>query len=62
MNSEQDKKTKAAEVKKQNQDFPNVPAASEKIKSEKTLKKQIKETSKLQPDGKTDNTDQNSEN
>ena len=62
MDSKKDQKTKDAEVKKQNQDFPNVPAASEKIHSEETLKKKIKKTSDLHPDGKTDNTDHQSEN
>ncbi len=62
MNAKKDQKTKDAEVKKQNQDFPNVPAASEKIHSEETLKKEIKKTSDLQPDGKTDNDNQKSEN
>ena len=50
-------KTKEAEIKKENQDFPNIPASSEKIHSEKTAKKEITETSKLHEDGKTDNTD-----
>lgn len=62
MDSDKNKQTKDAEVKKQNQDFPNVPAASEKIHSEETLKKEIKKTSALQPDGKTDNNDKKSEN
>ena len=62
MDSKKDQKKKDAEVKKQNQDFPNVPAASEKIHSEETLKKEIKKTSDLHPDGKTDNTDHQSEN
>lgn len=62
MNAKKDHKTKDAEVKKQNQDFPNVPAASEKIHSEETLKKEIKKTSDLQPNGKTDNDNQKSEN
>ena len=62
MDSKKDQKTKDAEVKKQNQDFPNVPAASEKIHSEETLKKEIKKNSDLHPDGKTDNTDHHSEN
>lgn len=62
MDSDKNKKNTEAEVKKQNQDFPNVPAASEKIHSEKTLKKEIKETSDLHPDGKTDNNEQKSEN
>ncbi|WP_226064498.1 hypothetical protein [Kaistella polysaccharea] len=62
MHNEKNKKTEEAEVIKQNQDFPNVPAASEKVKSEKTMKKEVKESSKLNPEGKTDNTDHNSEN
>lgn len=62
MDSDKNKKNKEAEVKKQNQDFPNIPAASEEVKNEHAVKKQIKKTSDLQPDGKTDNTDQNSEN
>ena len=62
MDSKKDQKTKDAEVKKQNQDFPNVPAASEKIHSEETLKKEIKKTSDLHTDGKTDNTDHQSDN
>lgn len=62
MDSDKNKKNTEAEVKKQNQDFPNVPAASEKIHSEKTLKKEIKKTSDLHPDGKTDNNEQKSEN
>ncbi|QOW09969.1 hypothetical protein Q73A0000_06140 [Kaistella flava (ex Peng et al. 2021)] len=62
MKSDKNKKSKEAEVKKQNQDFPNVPASSEKINSETTLKKEIKETSDLNPSGKTDNTAQKSEN
>ncbi|MCQ4034506.1 hypothetical protein [Kaistella montana] len=55
-------KAKSAETKKENQDLPNIPASSEKINSEKTVKKQIQESSKLNKDGKTDNTKKNSEN
>ncbi|KIA90728.1 hypothetical protein [Kaistella jeonii] len=63
MSNEKDiKKSKDAEVKKQNEDFPNIPVSSEKVDSGKTMKKQIKETSKLHEDGKTDNTEKNSEN
>lgn len=62
MDSDKKKKNKEAEVKKQNQDFPNLSAASEKIHSETSMKKEIKKTSHLNPDGKTDNTDQKSEN
>lgn len=46
---------KNSQVKKENQDLPNIPASSEKIHSEKTVKEEIKETSKLHKDGKTDN-------
>ncbi|WP_313500937.1 hypothetical protein [Kaistella carnis] len=62
MDSDKNKKPKEAEIKKENQDFPNIPAASDKVKHEETLKKEIKKTSELHPDGKTDNTDHNSEN
>lgn len=55
-------KTKASDTKKENQDFANIPAASEKINSEKTVKKQIRESSRLHKDGKTDNTEKNSGN
>lgn len=56
-----EKKPTEAEVKKQNMDFPNIPAASEKIKNENEVKKEIKETSKLHDEGKTDNTEKNSD-
>ncbi len=59
MEGEKNKKKEKAEIKKENQDFPNIPASSEKIKTEKTVKKEVRETSKLHEDGKTDNTDKN---
>lgn len=52
-------KTEKAEIKKQNQDFPNIPAASDKINSEKTVRKEVRETSELHNEGKTDNTEKN---
>ena len=52
-----DRKTKEAEIQKQNQDLPNIPASSERIKSGNTAKKEIKESSKIHKDGKTDNTE-----
>ncbi len=55
----EDTKTEKAEIVKQNQDFPNIPASSEKIHHEKTVKKEIRETSKLHDDGKTHNTEKN---
>lgn len=50
-------KTEKAEVKKQNQDYPNIPASSERIVSQEETDQEIKKTSKLNKDGKTDNTD-----
>lgn len=35
-------KTEKAKVQKQNEDLPNLPASSEKIKSGDTIKKQVK--------------------
>lgn len=56
------KKTEKSDVKKQNQDFPNIPASTEKINSGDTAHKEIKKTSKLHNEGKTDNTKKNAEN
>ena len=53
-----DPKANKAEIKKQNQDLPNIPASSEKIKSGETAEKEIRETSRLHKNGKTDNTEQ----
>lgn len=55
-------KAQPAQTKKENQDLPNIPASSEKVNSEKTVKRQIKESSKLNKDGKTDNTKNESRN
>ena len=62
MHDDKTEKDKNSDITKQNQDFPNVPAASEKIRKAETLKKEVKESSKLHSDGKTDNTEKNSEN
>lgn len=62
MDPDKQKKNQESEVKKQNQDFPNIPAATEKIHSEEKLEKEIKKTSDLNPDGKTDNIKPKSEN
>ena len=51
-----------AQTIRENQDLPNIPAATEKIENENHVKKEIKKTSKLHEDGKTDNTEINSEN
>ena len=62
MDPKKDKKTEEAKVQKENQDFPNVPAATDEVHTAETLKKEIKKTSKLNPEGKTDNTEHHSEN
>lgn len=49
-------KAQPAQTKKENQDLPNIPASSDKVNSEKTVKRQIKESSELNKNGKTDNT------
>ncbi len=55
-------KEQRAQTKKENQDLPNIPATSEKVKSKKKVDRQIKESSKLNKDGKTDNTKNESRN
>lgn len=48
-----------AEIKKQNQDFQNIPAATEKQNPPDITKEDIKKVSKLVDTGKTDNTEKN---
>lgn len=52
--------TNKAEVKQQNQDFQNIPAASENQNPPDISKNDIKKTSKLNETGKMDNTEKNS--
>lgn len=58
----QTKKTEDAQIQKENEDLPNIPAATDKIAEVKEVKEEIDHTSDLQQDGKTDNTERNSEN
>ncbi|MBA5245808.1 hypothetical protein H1R16_01900 [Marnyiella aurantia] len=51
-----------SDVKKENQDYQNVPASSEKVKSGGSMKKEVRETSKTHKDGKTHNNDEHSGN
>jgi hypothetical protein len=46
-----------AEIKKQNQDFPNIPASSKKTNPPDINKEDVQKPSKNKS-GKTDNTDQ----
>ena len=62
MDKEKNNETKKAEIKKENQDFPNISASTDKVNATEKMEKEIKKTSKLNPEGKTDNTDHNSEN
>lgn len=50
-------KTTKLETKKQNQDFPNIPAANEKQNPPDIKKEDIKKSSELTDTGKTDNTE-----
>lgn len=52
-------KISEAERQKQNQDFENMPAASEKQNPPAIDKKDIEKSSELNEDGKTDNTEKN---
>ncbi|SHK40057.1 hypothetical protein [Epilithonimonas mollis] len=55
-----DKKTEnsnSAENKKQNEDFKNIPAASDKKNPPDIDKKDIDKSSQINKDGKTENTD-----
>ena len=60
---EKDKRKNTAENNaqnaKQNQDFPNLPQTPRLEGASKVEKKQVKKTSKLHQDGRTDNTEQN---
>lgn len=44
----QDKKDNESKIKKQNQDLPNIPGSKDEINTEKPVKEQIKDSSKLQ--------------
>ena len=53
----ENKKPNDSQIKKENQDLSNIPAATEKVETENEVKKEIERTSKLQNEGKTDNTE-----
>ena len=60
MNTEKKDKqehTNEAETKKQNQDFPNIPASTEKQSPPDISKKDVKKSSEINETGKTDNTE-----
>lgn len=57
---EKDKKQEsanAAETKKQNQDFPNIPASSKKTNPSDVDKEDVQKSSNNNKSGKTDNTE-----
>lgn len=53
-----DKKNKM-EIKKENEDFQNIPESSSQNEDKNIKKEDIKKASKLNKDGKTDNTERN---
>ncbi len=58
----EDKKTdkkNEMQIKKENEDFSNLPKSSSHKSSELLTKKDIKKASELNGEGKTDNTEQN---
>ncbi len=58
---EPDKKTEnnnSAENKKQNEDFKNIPSASDKKNPPDIDKEDVDKSSEINPEGKTDNTDE----
>ncbi|MEC3876250.1 hypothetical protein [Chryseobacterium salviniae] len=58
MNSEENKKQESAntaETKKQNEDFPNIPASSKKTNPSDVDKEDVQKSSKNNKSGKTDN-------
>ncbi len=57
MTEKQNTTGQSAQPRKEHQDLPNIPATSSAQPSEEKLKKEIKRTSELNPDGKTDNTE-----
>ena len=62
MNEDKNKtpeKANEAETRKQNQDFPNIPASSEKQNPPDISKNDIKKSSENHDTGKTDNTEIN---
>ncbi|SHK11425.1 hypothetical protein [Chryseobacterium polytrichastri] len=56
-NNKKKESTNSAEAKKQNQDFPDIPASSKKTSPPDIEKEDIQKASKNKS-GKTDNTDQ----
>ncbi|WP_027379379.1 hypothetical protein [Chryseobacterium daeguense] len=60
MNSQENDQKKEsannAETKKQNQDFPNIPASSKKTNPPDVDKEDVQKSSKNNKSGKTDNT------
>ncbi|SHE38351.1 hypothetical protein [Chryseobacterium takakiae] len=58
MDSEENKKQESAntaETKKQNEDFPNIPASSKKTNPSDVDKEDVQKSSKNNKSGKTDN-------
>lgn len=55
-NDKKKESANSAETKKQNQDFPNIPASSKKTNPPDVDKEDVQKSSKNNKSGKTDNT------
>ncbi len=56
-NTEKKESANKAETKKQNEDFQNIPASSQKTNPSDVDPKDVKKSSENNPSGKTDNED-----
>lgn len=61
MEQQNNKTPEKSEIRKENQDFQNMPSSSQKNETGETMKKQVEKTSELNDEGKTDNTEKNSD-
>ena len=61
MEQQNNKTPEKSEIRKENQDFQNMPSSSQKNETGETMKKQVEKTSEINEEGKTDNTEKNSD-
>lgn len=54
-NNENTESTEHSGTKKQNMDYPNMPATSQKVNNEEKTREEIHQASELNSEGKTDN-------
>lgn len=56
-NKNQKKETSKSQIKKENQDLPNLPSSDEVVDTTQPTKSEVEKSSKLNKEGKTDNTE-----